>query len=1063
MFDAQPMTTSRTATVAIPAPILTQLDSRDVALWLSGDGASDPENAVVVARLPWSVVLSDRSDEGFLSGLEGPEPIDDPLVRRRGLLHIVDTDPADVLLPPRHLAVLLLNGRSGQRKTGLAAITRRLTMLQELRKRSVRQLVVVSSGVFAIPAGLTDLWEDGFRTVVTFVTDDPVAGEVVNQWRAEHTASSVAVVEASLQQFAEAIQREYLLGRDGSLVVRMRNEKGGLRNVDVGRIDDPQRPVLSSFDLIGTDALTPILPEDLTAGEVEGFFADPAGSWRPYAAGLPWQRDPRTWETLRNRLRTLDRTGVEANRILYVSTEPGAGATTFVRDLGWRAAAAGYPTLVARRSPSSPSGLEVSGLLTRLIGADRPQHEVGRLYEVPCVLIFDQSDWAGRHNELLNFAREIARSGRRVCIVLPMGPQVGIDVLSDSRFVELAILSHRVEAPDALRLGAHLNRFLAPHNSARTSQEWQAFFNASAVQDTRGVAAFWIVLSFWLQRQIDLNETVESRVYRAFRDQTADAELKSALLRIAAFSTVREPLPDELLPDTDGWPIADRIEDSRKELGVLGLIRVRGETSRYWAMAHNLLGRFVINGLFNDYATREALGFASATTSEHLRFMLLREISAQPVLQQAHLREVADAFAISIFKIDPGHGHGSFMIFWREVLDALDQMPRSLRATSRTFLHHCAISRRRIAADGEGFMLSSAERVELLNRATDDLRTALRLDASTGGESDINLFNSLAHALHDLAEAQADAGCDEELIRSTRMAAQEATREAYSLNPDNSFVAETYGRALLAQGAANEELAAERALEVLALVYGLMDRPGSEPRRNALGRLAERAFSLLLKSGGPEKADLGTELGAIAVALARLGAGVGRLQGSSLADLPAANRASAAMVLAEPILNGNVQAVKLRYLLICIDRPLDFLLQLNLLQSLSASGPAFTPQMQLEMALLMFQLDRANEGDNQFRQLRSLWRRGEHFVEVPQRLHWLLDASGAERRQVRARVATNAEGRAFAKVSELRGVEAPFRPAEFGQVRLAPGSELAGYISFGHNGPLLRPLTAARR
>ncbi|MGO4287982.1 hypothetical protein AB4Y99_27885, partial [Bosea sp. TAB14] len=129
-------------------------------LWLSGDEAADPETLVAIARLPWSVVLSDRSDEGFLSGLEVPEPIDDPLVRRRGLLHIVDTDPADVLLPPRHLAVLLLNGRSGQRRTGLAAITRRLTMLQELRKRSVRQLVVVAAGAFAIPTGLTDLWED---------------------------------------------------------------------------------------------------------------------------------------------------------------------------------------------------------------------------------------------------------------------------------------------------------------------------------------------------------------------------------------------------------------------------------------------------------------------------------------------------------------------------------------------------------------------------------------------------------------------------------------------------------------------------------------------------------------------------------------------------------------------------------------------------------------------------------------------------------------------------------------------------------------------------------------
>lgn len=1058
------MMNSEGSPIKIPPPILTQLDSRDVALWLSGgEEALEAQAAVTISRLPWSVVLSERSDEAFVRGLEAPEPIDSPLVRRRGLIQVVDTDPADVLLPPRHLAALLLNGRGPQRRTGLAALTRRLTMLQELRKRSVRQLVVAVAGVFAVPVELGDLWDDGFRTILTFVTDDPGAEETIKLWRTDHSAPLVDLVRAPPDRFAEAIEREYLRGRDGSLVVRMRDEKGAMRSVDAARVDDPQRPVLAAYELISANELTPIQPDDLSAAEVEGFFADPVSSWRPYAAGLPWQRKPAAWETLRNRLRALDREGVEANRILYVTSESGAGATTFVRDLAWRAASAGYPTLVARRGPFSASGLEISGLLTRLLGVDGDQLGAGRLYEVPCVLVFDESHWAGRHGDLLNFAREIARSGRRVCIVLPTGPIVSFEVLSDSRFVELANLSHHVEPGDALALGHHLNRFLAPHNTARTPEEWRSFFAASAVDSKRGIAAFWIVLSFWLQRQLDLGETVQSRVYRAFRDQVLDAELKPALLRIAAFSTVREPLPDELLPETDGWPITDRIEDARRDLGLLGLIRVRGEIERYWAMAHDLLGRYLISALFNDYPTREALGFSSARNPEHLRFLLLRQISALPVLQQAHLREVADAFATSIFKIDPEHGHGAFMPFWREVLTALDEMPHSLRSTSRTFLHHCAISRRRIAADRDGFMLSDDERVELLKRAVDDLEAALRLNPNAGGESDINLCNSLAHALHDLAEAQAEARLDEALVQATRAAAQNATHRAYSLNPDNSFVVETYGRALLAQGAADKALAADRSLEVLALVYGLMDRPGSQPRRNALGRLAERAFSLLMKNGGESSADPETEVGAIAIALAKLGAGVGRLQGVSLADIPARNRASAEAALADPILSGNVQAVKLRYLLLSIEQPLDFSVQLELLQSLDGSGPAFTPQMQLEMALLMFQQDRAHEGDSQFRRLRSLWRRGDHFVEVPTRLHWLLNASRSDRRQVRARVTSNAEGRAYAKVAEFGGVEAPFRPTEFGQARLAPGTELACYVSFGHNGPLLRPLTAAWR
>lgn len=1048
----------------VPSPILTQLDSRDIALWLiDEDRTLDVGSAASLCRLPWSVVLAESSEKTFTQELEVSEAVDDPLVLRRGLVHLVDTDPSDVILPRRHLAVLLLNGREGERRTGLAALTKRLTMLQELRRRPVRQLIVAVAGPFSVPDDLGALWDDGFRTIVTFVSDDPGADVAIQQWRDQRSAPLVDLLRMSPADFAAELRGDYLRGRDGALTLRVRDERGALRDVDVSGVDDPQRPVLAAYELLGVGALTPLQPADLAASEVNGFFADPAASWRPYAAGMPWQRDTAAWQTLRTRLRALDRRGVEENRILYVSCESGAGATTFLRDLAWRAASTGYPTLVARQGSAPGTGLQMSGLLTRLVGTDRDQPEGARLYEAPCVLVFDQDHWAAQEGELLSYAREIARSGRRVCIVIATGPLVGLGILSDHRFVPLASLSHRVPADEAVLLGRHLNRFLAPHDTARTEGEWRSFFDSSSVGASRGIAAFWIVLSFWLQRQVDLGETVQSRVYRAFRDQVADGEIRTALLRIAAFSTVRAPLPDELLPETAGWPVSDRIEDMRKEVGVLGLVRVRSESDRYWAMAHNLLGRYLLNGLFYDHAAREAAGYGTATNPEHMRFLVLRAISALPILQSAHLREVADAFAVSIFKIDPDHGYGTLVPFWREVLDALDGMPRSLRATSRTFLHHCAISRRRIASDPDVFGLDGKERVDLLRRAVEDLKAALRLDSELGGESDINIYNSLAHALYDLASAEAAAGCDPSAVETSRKAAEEATRRAYALNPDNSFVVETYGRALLAEGAADDAVAAPRALEVLALVYGLMERPGSEPRRNALSRLAESAFELLMDQGGATGLDPDTEIGAIGIALARLGAGLTRNMGLSLSELPAANRAAAEALLAKPVLAGNVQAVKLRYMLAVVDRPLDFDLHLELLQSLNGSGPAFTPQMQLEMAVLMFQRDRAHEGEIQFRRLRALWRRGEHFVEVPVRLHWLLNASGSERRQVRARVVASTDGRAFARVAEFGDIEAPFRAAEFGQARLAPGASLAGFVSFGHNGPLLRPLTAARR
>lgn len=1047
---------------SIPLPIIAQLDGRDAALWLVDDGSTDARAAASLCRLPWSVVLSERSDKPFTTEIETPEAIDDPLVLRRGLIHLVETDPADVVLPRRHLAVLLLNGRQSERRTGLTALTRRLTMLQALRRRPAHHLIVVVSGRFAIPEDLDALWEDGFRTLITFVSDDADADGTIRQWQRDRGGTPVGLLRASISEFAASLRGEYLRGRDGALLVRIRDEQGKLRDVVATGLDDPQRPVLASYDLLGVDALTPLQPADLAADEVDGFFADPAASWRPYAAGMPWQRDPNAWETLRTRLRRLDRRGVEENRILYLSCEPGAGATTLLRDLAWRAASNGYPTLVAKRGASPGTGLEMSGLLTRLVN-ERPQAEISEIYEAPCVLVFDQGHWEGREAELLSYAREIATSGRRVCMLLATGPLVGVGILSDHRFVALANLTHRVAANDAVLLGRHLNRFLVPHGTDRSEAEWRAFFDTSAVGTSRSIAAFWIVLSFWLQRQVDLGETVQSRVYRAFRDTVTDAEIRTALLRIAAFSTVREPLPDELLPPSAGWPISDRIEDMRKELGVLGLVEFRAETERYWAMAHSLLGRYLINGLFYDQPAREVEGYGAATNPEHMRFLILRDISASPILQSVYLREVAESFAVSIFKIDPSRGYGVFAPYWREVLAALDNMPRSLRGTSRTFLHHCAISRRRIASDPDLFHLSGDERVDILRRAAEDLQTALRLDAEEGGESDINIYNSLAHALYDLADAELAAGHDPASVEASRKAAEATTRRAYGLNPDNSFVVETYGRALLAEGAADLAVAASRALEVLALVYGLMERPGSEPRRNALGRLAESAFALLMASGGAGDRDLNTETGAIAAALAQLGEGVRHQKNLSLADLPPANRAAAAEMLSGPLLTGNVQAVKLRYLLTVIDDPANFDLQLELLQSLNGSGPAFTPQMQLELAVLMFQRDRAHEGEIQFRRLRGLWRKGEHFVEVPPRLQWLLGLSGGDRRQVRARVTANTDGRAFAKVSELDNVEVPFRAEQFGQPRFAPGAPLAGFIIFGHNGPLLRPLTAPWR
>ncbi len=1048
----------------LPSPLLAQLESRDAALWVFGE-TPDEEVARQIAdviRLPWSLVLSESTNPSILLHLEGPEPLDGLLVRRRGLIHLVDTDPAEAILPPRSLPVLLMNGRGNQPRTGLAALTRRLTMLAELRRRSLKQIVVLCIGPFEVPPELTDLWADGYRTIVTFVSEAAEAYESILLWQALTSAPIVGLVQLSPAAFRDQLTQQFLAAREGRPTIRLRNERGELRQHDISGIDDPEHPLIGKYQLIESDCLIPLQPSDLKSEEIEGFFSNPAESWRPFAAGMPWPRDQRGWETLKSRLRLLDRRGPEENRIFYVKSESGAGATTFLMDLAWNAASLGYPTLVAGKAPFATTGLEVSAFLTRLISTSASsEFEASRLYEVPALIVFDREHWEGREPELVSFAREIERSGRRACILIGAGPFVGIPLLAERRFIQLAELTHKIPADQALSLGHHFNKFLQPHGTARSDAEWRSFFDESATQSVHGVAAFWIVLSFWLQRQFNFGETVQSWIYRQFKNGVSDITLRSAILQIAAFSTVRTPYPDALLPEAGDWPTSDKLQDIQSAVGSLGLLRVRGEYDRFWAMIHDLLGRYLLTALFYDFPMRDALGYGAAANPEHLRFLVLRQISNLPELQQASLREIADAFAVSIFKIDPDHGHATFAPFWREALDALDQMPRSLRSTSRTFLHHGAISRRRIASDPEMFPMSAGERATLLTRAVEDIETALLITTDAGTEPDINLFNSLARAYHDLAEARTAAGASPLDVALLQEAAREATRRAYALNPDNSFVVETYAQTLLSEAKTEAAVAASHALEVLNLVYTLMDRAASEHRRFALSRLADQAFDILMDQKLVAQADQeNPEARAIVTALHSLAQGVDRFQGMELSDYPQENRVVAAEALADAALLGNAQAVKLRYLLTAIDRPQEFALQLELLQSLHGAGALFTPQMQLEMAVLLYQRDRFHEGDQAFKRLRSVWRNGEFYVEVPGRLHWLLDHNGRDRRQVHARVSSNADGKNVAVVRGFQNETVLFRPQEFGQARLRPGAAISGYVSFGHNGPLLRPLTA---
>ena len=1048
-------------------PILAELDSRDASLWLLSSFA-DAAGPVATSRLlglPWECVLSETASEELLKAIDALDNvIENPLVRRRGLVHVLDVPPSQVVLPPRCLPIFLLNGKTEAEKAGFAARARRMEMIMELQQRGVRNLVVLGGPDLTLPIELGQLWLDGFQCGLIIVSDDPEARQKISLWQASAGARQVTLLPTPAGHFAEVLHERYAERADNRLVIRIRDVQGTRHRVDLSGRDDPEYPLLRNYELLSETHLEYVTPEGLSAEEINGFFRDPSASWRPYAAQMPWSRDERARNTLTKALRDIDRNGPEASRIFYIRAESGAGATTFIRDLAFGVAMDGYPTLIASQAAFSPNGLSVANFINSCLNGIAAA-DIGkglRQYEVPWLIVFDRSQWEGRELDIASFAQQITQAGRRICVVFVTDALLPVAIYAEKRLESLCDLSHEISQEAAMALGRHLNRYLLPLGTARDAREWQAFVNHSLVGPAAGRSVFWIALAFWLQRQIDLTETLQGWLYDQFRQKVNDPVVQRAIVDIAAMSTVRQLLPETLLPPSEGFPTRDKLSDLQSTVGALGVVRQRFDTVSRWAMIHAQLGRFLLTGLFHDAPAREAAGLAAAQNPDHLRLMVLARIASNPMIAHPDLVELAETFATSIFKIDPGQGRADFALYWREALGALDAMPKTFRMTSRTFLHHGSISRRRIAKDEVMFAITDDERADLLRRAAMDIEAALALEHDPGGEPDLNLYNSLAHAYHDLAEVEARRGASADQLVALRLKANNATSSAYRLNPDNSYVLELYVRDRLIGAEEDPDGAASVALEVLGIVYGAMQRETAELRRNALSRLADKAFDLLLRSGGRiHNTEPVTEGDAIQQALSALGEGMIWREGMALADFPRVNRIEAAALLGHLLLRSNAQAVRLRYILACMDQPKDFELQLELLETLDGNRAILSPQLELELAILMHQRNRHHEASRRFQNLRKLWARGEHYVEVPDRLRWLLDQVTGQRRQVRGRIASGGDGaRLHANVQELQNDRVPFRMAEFDSAQLRPGSNISGLISFGHNGPLLRPLTA---
>lgn len=1067
---------------------LANLETRDVALWIYDFtvGADQRNLLINFLGLPWKSIVYEGQQSDLISELEASSNVDDALARKRGFIQIIDSDPSRIELPSRCLPVYLLQGRNkGPEVSLFEKRLRRVTMLEDFRRSNVRELIIISSSTNPIPTDLCELWAAGYRTQLSFVSDTPSTETEIKKWLdTTDNVLTINLVQLSPVQLIEDILVRYNETYPPQRqIIRMRDVRGEFHKVDVTGVDEIERPILDSFSIIEERDLTPLAPGELSQELFIEFFKDPEASWRPYAASLPWERDSGCSDALRKCLTKLDVHGSDENCIAYIASEPGAGSTTLARNLAWKFARIGYPVLLAKSYPFVPQAIPIRNYITRVQKIFAKQitgfvidHEPindgastdyeispSTHYETPWIIVFDTIHWQHRDTELLQFRNELAKSGRSVCILTITDSMPGLTFSNNVIFKRISDLNHAIKLSEARDLGKHLNEFLKYYGKARSEVQWDNFYQEHTNRYIDGIAAFWVTLSFWIQGQYDLSESIQQWVYSAFKEQTDDQVVKEAILQIAAMSSERFPLPQALLPEASGrWPVWLLLEDRLPDLSRLGLIQLVAQGERYWALVHDILGRLLINALFYDYPERQALGYSKAISSEHLRFLILRKISENPRLSERKYRAIGEDFATEIFKVDPDHGKNNFTDIWREVLDALNKMPQLFRNTSRIFQHHSAISRRRIAKlNTDLYKLSISDRVALLNQAINDIRFALlEIPYSVGSEPDLNLLNSLALAYFDLAEVKTELGASSAEIAELKKLANEATQKAYRESPNNSFVVETYVRSILQTAHDTPNQAMENCVKALGILYSALQSSSITGREAQLERLAHQAKEILFQQT-PLEFSHRTPTNPVDVlvhAWLTLSERENEQSEWSLTDVPIQKQEKALEILAHPVGQTNTQILTLRYELTSNCQPFNFKQQITLLEPLTRSW--MLPQLQLEYAVLLFQVGRANEGDLAFRKLRRLWQTSEFFVHVPERLHYLRTSDGTAQLIVHAINSSEHGTRAFAIVQEFSKLKVPFRPEEHGLVNLRPGVAFRCFVSFGINGPFLRPISS---
>lgn len=630
-------------------------------------------------------------------------------------------------------------------------------------------------------------------------------------------------------------------------------------------------------------------------------------------------------------------------------------------------------------------------------------------------------------------------------------------------------LPNVVGRDEAAALGQHLNKILPAHQRRSTS-DWLEFLRQSERLTGEGKQSlFWLALRFWLLRFPGSDQPLRQWLAAKLESATVDSDASLAgLAEIALLSSFRLATPHQLLQAEVREALRPLLGDASQPFG---LRSVWSPTQITYALAHPLVADEILRICAAESPLLKRLGVAQCNGLFDLQLLLFERILSREAAGEPVVLPVVEEVVTTALRVDPRESPRNYLARERIVF-LIEAAPDSVFDGSQLFLHHLAKARRHLAADPPtGGHWENPENIrEQLVLAESHLATALSPEfvvEEARREAPLNLHVTKA-LTHDVRARFEAAQRNQDVAAQHAALAQMEYVKAQALDPDNTYVLENFARFKLreARETTIEDRRVALAIEAVTLLEWEMAVDGESRRREAILETLLSAYSLLQAQVGLTNlqvmADRGDEAAAIAVA--RFLAYPDRFPGQSAQD----PNPAAAINLLRAVPSGHVswRSRLLLYQLLSTTNPRDFASRLDAANELAAmSGFPWPLQSKLEYAILLIQMGRHRDGQQQFAQIREMLVSRSGGVSVPSELRYLADpkADFAVPLKTSIRVTnTSSVGRNFYGIPHGWGaVEIPFRPYLFARRRIAVRDDLDCLIQFTQFGPQAVPPTEA--